>query len=166
MSLGHTCGFSRHVRSQVLFRLVQDPGNELISSKAKWRTDVWSLVDKWLYVTTLRRNHRVKSTWGNSNVLEQPVAESQGEWMTKNREEFGICSFCMIVAPQVAQAQRAPCEIWHPMVGLMVGSFQCKIFRWMFNKITVMKLVCWTFLFLWAIWAISGTSVWNRSDKR
>ena len=153
---------------------------------------------------------------------------------------------------QAAQAdQRAPCEIWHPMVGSMVGSFQCKIleraadgalcsgegrrttkqcssdaseterllnvkpevvlgsltagyvisddcqtsrlhnagttpnlgapldtnqhnyetqqltrrdrhdfvtiFRQMFNKITVMKLVCWIFLFLWAIWAISGT---------
>ena len=26
-------------------------------------------------------------------MLEQPMAESQGEWMTVNREEFGFWSF-------------------------------------------------------------------------
>ena len=126
--------FTCHLRSRVFVRLLQGPGNELIASKAKWRTDhVWSTSCKLsphfgLTVNVPQGNnsvhlfqivefmdvphkskkssdslkrHEFSVSWciveiwkpdpsGPSNlVLEQPMVQSQGEWVTELWRIYG-----------------------------------------------------------------------------
>ena len=109
------------------------------------------------------------------------LEEYTGKWSRitkqtgKTRTHCGggnIASVIMFPKSQVAQAQRLSCEMWHPMV----GSFQCKIFRQMFNKTTCWNLSAECFSFYGLSYFVpafsplrAGTELdqgrWNRSDK-